>query len=505
MKRKMTMAGAVGVGILVAPVIGGLALRDVCTWDNTSGGNWNEPTNWSPQEVPDTSGESASIPDDGFQYTVELDTDPILAWLANDNPLATINLNDRTLTLEDAGASTNSGVIAANDGLALLSGDLENEPGGEIQVPAGQTLVWDDDDDPVDGVVVINDGTITVNPEAGASDTILRFETDVELTGEGEVVLGRGSDYAQFNTLSGVSITHDEDHTIRGKGNIRVSMINTGSIVADSDDQLRIVPGVLTDDPDEVTFVNASGGSITALSYDAVISNASRFRNEGFVHVHAGRSLEVFDGDYVQTAGGVTRADGTVDVHDGVFDLQSGSLRGHGLIQADLEVNGGVIFPGYIFEAGTLDVSGSFTIHGSGVFVDLASETDFDQINAGGDVVVAGTLYVYAIEQYIPPEQQEFVIITGDTVAGEFDTVYASGVYDIAYNPDNVTLTVVTPPKLADVNGDGVVNVLDFLELLQNWGPCPGDCPPCYADINYDCVVDVVDFLALLANWDPMP
>ena len=63
----------------------------------------------------------------------------------------------------------------------------------------------------------------------------------------------------------------------------------------------------------------------------------------------------------------------------------------------------------------------------------------------------------------------------------------------------------MTPPRPADINNDGVVSVLDFLELLQNWGPCPEPCPPCYADINYDCTVDVIDFLALIANWDPIP
>jgi hypothetical protein len=48
-----------------------------------------------------------------------------------------------------------------------------------------------------------------------------------------------------------------------------------------------------------------------------------------------------------------------------------------------------------------------------------------------------------------------------------------------------------------DVNGDGVVDVLDLLEVLAAWGPCPG-CP---ADINGDGVVNVLDLLEVLANW----
>ncbi len=51
-----------------------------------------------------------------------------------------------------------------------------------------------------------------------------------------------------------------------------------------------------------------------------------------------------------------------------------------------------------------------------------------------------------------------------------------------------------------DLNGDGVVNVLDLLILLGAWGPCDEgrDCP---ADLNEDGTVNVLDLLILLENW----
>jgi hypothetical protein len=54
------------------------------------------------------------------------------------------------------------------------------------------------------------------------------------------------------------------------------------------------------------------------------------------------------------------------------------------------------------------------------------------------------------------------------------------------------------PP--ADLNCDGIVDVLDLLILLDSWGECKecGDCP---ADFNGDCSVDVLDLLILLDNW----
>ena len=62
----------------------------------------------------------------------------------------------------------------------------------------------------------------------------------------------------------------------------------------------------------------------------------------------------------------------------------------------------------------------------------------------------------------------------------------------------------INVPCTADLDGDGMVGVSDFLDLLGNWGPCPpmGDCP---ADFDGDGNVGVSDFLELLANWGPCP
>lgn len=49
----------------------------------------------------------------------------------------------------------------------------------------------------------------------------------------------------------------------------------------------------------------------------------------------------------------------------------------------------------------------------------------------------------------------------------------------------------------ADLDGDGVVNVVDLLDLLAAWGPCLG----CAADIDRDGAVGIDDLLQLLGNW----
>lgn len=56
------------------------------------------------------------------------------------------------------------------------------------------------------------------------------------------------------------------------------------------------------------------------------------------------------------------------------------------------------------------------------------------------------------------------------------------------------------PP--GDTNGDGDVDITDFLTVLGTWGPCADPCPPyCSADFNADCEVGIEDFLVVIGNW----
>jgi hypothetical protein len=78
-----------------------------------------------------------------------------------------------------------------------------------------------------------------------------------------------------------------------------------------------------------------------------------------------------------------------------------------------------------------------------------------------------------------------------DIFTGQSDDGNANGI------PDECE-----PCMAADIDGDAVVDVSDFLILLAQWGPCP---PVCIADIDGDGAVGVLDFLLLLANWGPCP
>ncbi|MHC4275124.1 MAG: DUF3466 family protein, partial [Planctomycetota bacterium] len=74
--------------------------------------------------------------------------------------------------------------------------------------------------------------------------------------------------------------------------------------------------------------------------------------------------------------------------------------------------------------------------------------------------------------------------------------------YGLTPNDQIRAFLLEPPPLTGDINGDGMVGILDFLLMLGAWGRCPGPCPPtCPADLDGDCLVNINDFLILLANW----
>ncbi len=67
-----------------------------------------------------------------------------------------------------------------------------------------------------------------------------------------------------------------------------------------------------------------------------------------------------------------------------------------------------------------------------------------------------------------------------------------------------VTIPDCTPAALpSDLDGDGIVGMVDFLAMLGAWGSC-SDCgtpAACPADLDGDCSVGILDLLILLGNW----
>ena len=77
--------------------------------------------------------------------------------------------------------------------------------------------------------------------------------------------------------------------------------------------------------------------------------------------------------------------------------------------------------------------------------------------------------------------------------------VWRVGPFDPAAGVDTPGAVNADCPCLADLDGTGDVDVLDLVDLLGVWGPCPG-CP---ADINTDGGVNAPDLAFLVDSWGP--
>ena len=86
------------------------------------------------------------------------------------------------------------------------------------------------------------------------------------------------------------------------------------------------------------------------------------------------------------------------------------------------------------------------------------------------------------------------------------DVTWPSGIHQTIVTPSsNERLEVVECEGVCscegDINGDGSVDVTDFVHLINEWG----DCIDCLSDLNADGVVNVQDILVIVVKWGACP
>lgn len=240
-KRHLLSCAAIAALAAVSALNPGtLAEAQTITWINPAGGSWQDAANWDPQNVPNTNGESAVIPDDGETYTIVLGAHTSLDAIDVVNPLSTLSLSDYDLSFYQPEGFTNHGMVLVDLGASTISGNVTNMAGAAWDLLDNTSLS-------LSGTAFENNGTIRLNPLLGPAGTSIAVYSGAELTGTGELLMQ--TDDATSTALIWTyysTLTHGSDHTIRGGGEIRAGLNNYGTVNADRPgDPLRMYDGNL--------------------------------------------------------------------------------------------------------------------------------------------------------------------------------------------------------------------------------------------------------------------
>jgi len=447
------------------------------------------------------------------------------------------------------------GVLLAEEGrvtiynATIAGGTLESSGAGQVRTYAAANL---------DGVVnksvlnisdasaayihggLTNDGVITINDNAGTTNTYMRFDWGEQLlSGSGEIRLVLGSDDVNDARLDtyGSTLTIGADQLIHGAGNVGANLVNKGLLIADvngstlqmvdnnkiNNTLMKAVKGsnlqvngiAITQSPDamlladegQVTLYNATivGGRLNSSGDGQVrVAGGNNLNgvvtNEGRLNVSDGAAVYVHDGlinnglitinDNAGTANTVVRFDwgdltlggtGTVRLVLGSDDINDAILGTYG---ASL-----VFGPGQTIEGNGRFSGGPFTVQGT-----IAPGDSVGQIDVQGNISLASTATYKA--QIAAANSFDQLTVSGvATVGGEVNISLLNG-----FVPDTCfAVPIVTAGSVQGafdtVRGDpgnGRVWRIAYTPTQAR------AYVTCYADMAVDCQLDLFDFLAFV-------
>ena len=171
---------------------------------------------------------------------------------------------------------------------------------------------------------------------------------------------------------------------------------------------------------------------------------------------------------------------------------QSSSLRGYEApLTLPVAESTGAITLLDIDQDGDQDIAVAATlVDGTRVVKMLRNDTE----------LYGGSILVFTDAEDLDSPNEIQLVASGDLDLDGIDDLVTIG-ERIVRGDTSSTLDVHRNPSCTgDVNGDLVVDILDLLEVISQWGACKGACGP---DFNLDGRVDILDLLAVISSWGP--
>jgi len=408
--------------------------------------------------------------------------------------------------------------------LVMTGGVVFDFIGRILEGGSSTTGMWlqDDAEATVTGGTIAYDLHLTGDAElqfvgGAAGEVFCQDDAAVGLTG-GALSGGEFADRARFTALGG-SVTDQlvlrdmSELTIGGSASFASINLENRANVEMSGGEILL--GLRLD--------GSSGGRMSGgrVGFDIQVNDHAVFFMDG----GEARTLQTDQrGIVVLNSGRVHKdvdADGT-----SIFSMQGGEVLEDvraGTLGVELVVSGGSI-------GGELRGGGLLSMSGGAVGADLivGGELDMSGGEVSGSVLLSGlsqatlTARSFAYDDDGNPGTParpiefggatEMVITSSDprlAPTGSQDQLALRGLTPVWENGTSAFFDVVGPEgggwaltlrraSVADLNGDGFVNTLDLVLMLNEWGT---SCDPCAADLNGDGFVNIADLSLLLSAW----
>ncbi len=181
------------------------------------------------------------------------------------------------------------------------------------------------------------------------------------------------------------------------------------------------------------------------------------------------------------------------------------TISGNGYLRGMLTAQG-TVAPGRIGsargETATLDASGTLNLAATSrveIQVGGRATGEFDRITGNAVINLAGTLDASAIAGFMPDTCENFTIISGSAINGEFDELVTGALggnqrWRLFYTGNTVELRATCLP---DIDGDCSLTIFDFLEFQNLF-----DGGSLEADFDGDGLLTLFDFLEFQNAFD---
>jgi len=369
------------------------------------------------------------------------------------------------------------------------SGVMNITNGAEVKTtePGGWIVIADQVD--ADGTVLV-DGGSTLTAEQAPIVVGSNGHAEMTITGgsqvysSGELFMGGGADCIGQLTISGP----DSEYVSASGYAARIGNHGGGTLIIENGGYFEKPGGfILGDNETGVGTINLNGA-------------ASLFKTErltvgeygvGVVNINDGRvSLGVEDPSTIPSG----------ELH--MFGY--GHLSGTGTVAGDVVNFNCEVKPGGGEEAaltGVLTIDGDYTQQYATLKIKVKGTTlsdEYSSLNVTGVASLDHDLVMEPVDGYFPLPGEQYVVLTAASIIDAFGRVTGPGNYDITYNADSVTITVINSP--GDLDGDRDVDLSDLATLLAFYGT-PSGAEYSQGDVDGDGDVDLSDLASLLAYY----